>query len=203
MGGLSARAGARKVAFAASGSGPLLQRDYEGVIEGASHSPEELAKLVREHFVEFAPPETAAFLCPDHEGAPVQVGHEMKIRIGGFVPCQVRVVHVDERSLTLRTLEGHPEAGRITFRADRNNEHRLTFRIRSRARARGMLHYVGFLLMGRAMQARCWIRFIGRVAEASGGRLAGPIRVSTRRVKDGPADRGAPDLPTFDCEREG
>ena len=51
--------------------------------------------------------------------------------------------------------------------------------------------------MGRAMQARCWIRFIGRAAEMCGGRLAGPVRVSTSRVEEEPADVGGPDLPTF------
>ena len=54
--------------------------------------------------------------------------------------------------------------------------------------------------MGRAMQARCWIRFIGRVAEACGGRLAGPVRVRTTRVEEEPADCDGPDLPTFACD---
>jgi hypothetical protein len=197
MSGVSVGSDECEVVHAASGSGPLLQREYSGVIEGTDISPEELAKLVRERFTELAPGETAAFERAEGGRAPLKVGDELKIRIGGFMPCQVRVVHVDDVSLTLRTLEGHPEAGRVSFGAGLDDQGRLTFRIRSRARSGGLIHYLGFLMMGRAMQARCWIRFIGRAAEICGGRLAGPVRVSTSKVAEEPADVGGPDLPTF------
>lgn len=189
----------QKLAYAKAGAGPLLQRDYVGVIQGTDWTPEDLAKQVREGFIELAPSETAAFERSDDEDRPLAVGHVLKIRIGGFLPCQVRVVHVDSRSLTLRTLDGHPEAGRITFGAGRDEQDRLTFRICSRARAGGLIHYLGFLLIGRTMQARCWIRFIGRVAGACGGRLTGPVRVRTSRVEEEAADCGGPECPTFSC----
>jgi len=189
-----------EVAYAAGGVGPLLQRDYSGVIQGSRCTPEELARLVREQFVEFAPPETAAFQKTGDGDAPLKVGDEFRIRLGGFMPCRVRAVHIDDTTLTLRTLDGHPEAGRISFRAGRDDDQRLTFQIRSRARSGGMLKYLGFLLMGRAMQARCWIRFIGRVAEASGGRLASPVRVKTSRVEEEPADCAGLDTSTFACD---
>lgn len=197
MAGVSVGSVEQKVSHAANGSGPLLQRDYSGVIEGSNWSPEDLAMLVRERFADLAPRETAAFENADGGREALKVGDELKIRIGGFMPCEVRIVHVDDLRLTLRTLEGHPEAGRVTFGAGRDDEGRLTFRIRSRARSGRLFHYVGFLLMGRTMQARCWIRFIGRAAELCGGRLSGPVRVCTLRVAEEPADVGGPDLPTF------
>ena len=203
MGEVSIGEKAKKVVYAAAGTGPLFQRDYSGTIRGGSRSPESLAKLVRERFVEFGPPETAAFALDGGEkGEPLAVGDEMSIWIGGVMPCRVRVVHVDELSLTLRTLGGHPEAGRISFRAEREGDGRLAFRIRSRARAGGLIHYLGFLVLGRTMQARCWIRFIGKVAEACGGKLEGPIRVKTARVEPEPADCGSPDQSTFECKPE-
>jgi hypothetical protein len=52
------------------------------------------------------------------------------------------------------------------------------------------------------MQARCWIRFIGRVAEACGGRVAGRVRVRTRKVAEDPDDRDGLDAPTFSCGGE-
>ncbi len=192
-----------KVVYAATGTGPLLQRDYMGVLEGGSCSPESLAKLVRERFVEFGPPETAAFEHQGGEGKPLKVGDELSIRIGGIMPCRVRVVEVDDVSLTLRTLDGHPEAGRITFKAGRNPEGRITFQIRSRARAGGLIHYLGFLMLGRTMQARCWIRFIGRVARACGGSLAGPVRVKTSRADEVPSDCGGDSHSTFACDSGG
>ena len=199
MSGASIKAEARDVIYAAAGAGPLLQRDYEGVILGGTCSPEALAKLVRERFVEFGPPETAAFARDGGESKPLAVGDELAIRLAGVMPCRVRVVHLDDLGVTLRTLDGHPEAGRITFLAGRGEEGRVTFRIRSRARSGGLIHYLGFLLLGRTMQARCWVRFIGKVAEASGGRLDGPIRVRTAKVEQEPGDCGGPDHSTFDC----
>ena len=199
MSGISIESEIQKVVHAANGSGPLFQRDYSATIEGSPMAPRDLAQYVRRHFVELAPPETAAFELAEGETEPLKVGDELKIRIGGVMPCGVRVVQVDDVTLTLRTLAGHPEAGRISFRAGRDEQSRLTFAIRSRARSGGLLHYVGFLLMGRTMQARCWIRFIGRVAQASRGRMVGPVRVRTAREPVGPHDCDGPDHSTFDC----
>jgi hypothetical protein len=200
MGDASIGSELRKIAYARAGAGPLLERDYLGVITDTRCEPEDLARRVREQFAALAPPETAHFQHPEgRRGEPLEVGDELKIRIGGLFPCCVRVVAVDRLSLTLRTLAGHPEAGRITFGAGRDDQGRLTFRIRSRARAGGLLHYLGFFLLGRAMQARCWIRFIRKLAHDCGGRLAGPIQVRTDRVAEEPADCGGPDLPTFTC----
>jgi len=198
MSGTSIATEVRDVIHAATGTGPLLQRDYVAALSGGPCSPEDLARLLRERFVEFGPRETAAFERKGGEG-PLKVGDEMDIKIGGVMPCRVRVVQVDDLCLTLRTLCGHPEAGRISFKAGRDEQGRVTFHIRSRARSGGLLHFLGFLVLGRTMQARCWIRFIGRLADACGGRLDGPVRVRTSRVPAGPDDGEGPDRSTFDC----
>lgn len=182
---------------AADGIGPLLERDYSAVIVGASCMPEDVARMIRRRFVDFAPAETAAFERDDREEDMLEPGDELSICIALAGRCKVRVDGVDERSLTLRTLRGHPEAGRITFSADRDERGRLVFRICSRARASGVVPFLGFLVLGKQMQARCWIRFIKHVAEACGGQIEGRIRVETRRVDEEPADRlgdGAPTL---------
>src|SRR4051812_43529226 len=186
------------VVYASEGAGPLVERDYFAAIEDTSCTPERVGAMLRERIEEFAPPETAVFRRDGAGAGPLQIGDELDIRIALRGPCRVRVVCLDDRSLTLRTLQGHPEAGRITFGAGRDEMGRLTFRIRSRARASGLLNYVGYLLMGKQLQARCWIRFIDRVADACGGRVVGRIRVRTRRVEPEPADCGGPDCPTFD-----
>lgn len=182
---------------ATSGAGPLLERDYSATIVGSTWTPEQIGGMLRERFAEFAPLETAAFATPKGGGVVLEVGHELEIRIALVGCCRVRVIHCDERSLTLRTLSGHPEAGRISFGADRDEQGRLTFRICSRARASGMLQYLGFLLLGKQMQGRCWIRYIQRVTKACGGRIEGRIRVSTHRVHDEPTDQPGNAAPTF------
>jgi hypothetical protein len=186
------------VQYAVEGSGPLLQRDYWAALRGVDRTPEEVADVLRRRFVEFAPPETAAFRCNAQTGQPLKPGDEMEIRITLLGRCDVRVVHEDACSLTLRTLKGHPEAGRITFAAYREGD-RLMFRIRSRTRQASLFHYLGYLVMGKQLQSRCWIKFIWRLAEILGGTVDGSVHVKTQTVKDRPADWGAADTPTFAC----
>jgi hypothetical protein len=186
-----------KVLTAARGSGPLLQRDYQAVIEGATCPPEEAIEKVRAQFPRFSPDNLAAFECREGFDWPLEVGHEMQIVIRGAGLCHVRIVHANKRSLTLRTLDGHPEAGRITFGAYHDETGRLIFRIRSRARSSNKLKYVGYVFMGREMQRQVWITFIERIAELCGGHIESEITVKTTRVKSTLADRGEIDTPTF------
>ena len=193
-----ARPDSQGIVFASQGYGPLLEREYVAEIEGSDCPPEHIGHLVRTEFLRFAPPETARFRCDDRcEGEALEVGDDLGIRLALIGDCRVRVVHLDETSLTLRTLDGHPEAGRITFEGGRSPEGRPTFRIRSRTRANGLLNLAGFLVMGKQMQARCWINFVGNVAEACGGQVLGAVKVRTHVAEEGPADRpGGPDEPT-------
>ncbi len=198
-----------EVVCAAQGAGPLLERDYSAVIDRATCQPEQIGYMIRARFEEFAPPETAVFERSRRgrkgkdkgksrevvKKPPLEVGDELVIRIALRGRCKVRVVHTDERSLTLRTLKGHPEAGRITFGAGRDDRGRLTFRILSRTRASGLLNYLGYLVLGKQLQSRCWIRFIERVAEACGGTIVEPIRVRTRKVCECAEDRPESDAP--------
>lgn len=188
----------RELQYASEGSGPLLQRDYWAVFGGLDKTPEEVADFLRERFCEFSPPETASFRRCGQGVRPLDVGDEMEIKIALLGWCKVRAVHVDRCSLTLRTLEGHPEAGRISFGAYREAG-KLAFRIRSRTRQAGLLKYLGFLVLGKQLQARCWINFIWRLAETMGGTVDGTVHVQTGSTRDRPADWGAAETPTFSC----
>ena len=111
--------------------------------------------------------------------------------------CSVRVVHEDAQSVTLATLEGHPEAGRITFGAYRNPARDVVFHIRSRARSGSLLKRLGFIAIGEAMQTNTWADFIRATAAALNVRIAGLIHADTEEVVEAPED--APPLchPTF------
>lgn len=175
------------IALAKNGFGPLLERDYFAVIQDVDSSPEDLAQKVRCHFEEFSPKETAVFR-REGEGASLNVGDELDITLAMLGHCRVRVVCLDDRSLTLRTLKGHPESGRITFGAGRDDQGRPTFRIRSRTRASRWQHYFGFLMLGKQMQSRCWINFIGNLAEKCGGTVLDAVHVRTYKVQEDEAD---------------
>ena len=172
-----------------TGVGPLLERDYWAAIAGARLRPSEIVAGVKAHFASFAPGELAAFASMDR---PLQVGDELAIHIAGAGPCKVRVVHCDGQSLTLATLVGHPEAGRITFGAYRNREGRVVFHIRSRARSDSLLRLLGFLTAGEAMQTTTWAAFVSRVAAMAGGKVEGFVHAEMRAIpdeEDGPADQ--------------
>ena len=98
--------------------------------------------------------------------------------------CGVRVVHEDAQSLTLATLSGHPEAGRITFGSYRNAAGDVVFHIRSRARSGTALQRLGFLAIGDAMQTNTWADFIRNTAASVSARIAGSIHADTQEVDE-------------------
>ena len=179
---------------ARDGVGPLLQRDYWAAIAGARLGPCEVMAEVRAHFASFAPAELAAFE-PRAGDRPLEVGDELGIQIAGAGGCCVRVVHRDDQTLTLATVAGHPEAGRITFGAYRDDHGALVFHIRSRARSDSLLRLLGFVVIGEAMQTNTWTDFISRVAALAGGQVASGIRAELQSLE---ADDDEPiDAPTF------
>lgn len=184
---------------ATGGVGPLLERDYSAILEGASCSPEDVGEKLRTRFERYAPAETAVFSRGGGKAGPLEVGDELAIRIALLGRCGVRVVHAGPCTLTFRTLEGHPEAGRITFGAESQPGGRIALHIRSRTRASGVVSYAGYLLMGKQMQSRCWIRFLDRLAADCGGRIVEKIRVRTRKVDEELGDGPDSDEPVFTC----
>ena len=111
--------------------------------------------------------------------------------------CAVTVIHEDDQSLTLGTLVGPPEAGRITFGSYRNAADDVIFHIRSRARSTTAIKRLGFLAIGDAMQTNTWTDFIRNVASLAGASIAGAIHADTESVEELPADDEPLREPTF------
>ncbi len=179
------------------GVGPLLQRDYWAVIVDCRLSPPEVIDLVARHFPEFAPAELAAFRRLGQGRGPLEVGDELEVRIRMTGTFRVRVVHRNRNSFTLATVVGHPEAGRITFGAYRNDVGDVVFHIRSRARSGSRRFYAGFRAMGEAMQTETWAEFVNRVALTVGSGVLAYVHADLRRL---PPDAEGPEAmrsPTF------
>ena len=181
------------------GRGPLLERDYWAVIAEPSGGPEDLGELLARRFPAFAPEPLVRFLRPADQEGPLQPGDELEVRITAAGSFGVRVIHRDERSLTVATLKGHPEAGRITFGAYRNGHGDVLFHIRSRARAGSRSKLLGFLFAGDPMQTNTWSDFVNRVAATFGAGVRGVVHASKRKVEPEPGDH-ALDRPTFRTE---
>lgn len=178
---------------ATEGAGPLLQRDYWAVLSGCDLAPSQLMAHVKAHFCEM-PPEALVHFDAPHG---VEPGAELDVLIKPAQSCRVRVVHDDATSLTLGTLEGHPEAGRITFGAYRNTADEVIFHIRSRARSSSVATRLGFLAIGDAMQTNTWTDFINNTAASVGARVRDAIRASEVEVADTPDDAHPLKMPTY------
>lgn len=189
---------AKELALADEGVGPLLQRDYWGVIRECRASPTEVMTYVSRHFEAFAPRELVVFRRQEqHEGA-LAAGDMLDVDIVGAGCFAVRVIHCSPQSFTLGTVKGHPEAGRITFGAYRNSHGDVIFHIRSRARSGSRKHYLGFLGVGESMQTTVWTDFVNRVAVAVGEGVMGWIHAETCHCEDEPEELER-DTPTFEA----
>lgn len=182
---------------AEEGAGPLLQRDYWALIQGCRCSPKELMALVATRFAEFAPEELVVFKRACEPGTPLKEGEEVDVHITGAGNCQVRVIHQNAQSFTLATLPGHPEAGRITFGAYRNDKDDVIFHIRSRARSGSQVIYLGFFTGGEAMQTNTWTDFVNAVALTGGEGVIGTIHAETTVMEKAHEDADDVQGPTY------
>ena len=180
---------------ASEGAGPLLQRDYWAVIRECHLPCSKVALLVREQFVDFPPKPLVSFRRQGEAEGPLEVGDELEVTIRMAGTTAVRVIHVNANSVTLSTMEGHPEAGRITFGAYPNERGDVIFHIRSRARSSSPTHYAGFLTGGEPMQTNTWTDFVDRLAHTVGEGVIGFIRAEEQKVEDEGSD--AQHAPTF------
>jgi hypothetical protein len=178
--------------LAAQGSGPLLQRDYWAVIRDSRISPRHFGALLAAHFADFAPDALTRF---ERMGAgtdrPLRVGDDLRVHIRMAGTFGVRVLHLDENSITLCTLHGHPETGRITFGAYRNRRGDIVFHIRSRARSASSKQYAGFVAVGEPMQTMTWTDYVDRLAHTIGRGVLGRIHEETH-VLDSDDDENVP-----------
>jgi hypothetical protein len=189
---------ARTITPAGDGVGPLLQRDYWAVLGQCRGTAAEVARTVAERFWRYPPPELVRFERADGTTDPLRPGDVMQVDIRVAGACLVRVVHRDDCSLTLATLEGHPEAGRITFGAYPNARGEIVFHIRSRARASSRERHLGFLTAGEPMQTLTWTGFIDRLAASVGAGVRDAVHADTREVAERAEDRCAEGIgPTF------
>jgi hypothetical protein len=170
-------AGARS--FAREGVGPLYQRDYWAVVADCRVAPSEMGAYLAAHFWELSPPELARFERADRTGWPLDVGDEMHVHIRFAGTFGVRVIHRNANSITVATLRGHPESGRITFGAYRNDWGKVIFHIRSRARTSSGMRLAEWVTLGEAMQTNTWMDFVERVARAVGRGVDGSIHEET------------------------
>jgi len=155
-----------------SGVGALTHRCYRIEVPSATFSARSLIKAIELHLRELSPAGLAAFDKSSGSTARMAVGDEYDVTMLGPWNGRVRVAEVTDSSFTLVTLDGHPEAGHITFAVtDLHTRPRLlTVTIDSWARARDDTVLVAYdtLSVGRRVQTEVWVTFLQRVAKLTG-----------------------------------
>lgn len=184
------------VVYAEQGVGQLLQRDYFAVIDGCRVSPTEVMEMVSRKFCDFSPAPSVRFARRNATHATLEVGDDLDVAIASAGNFRVRVVCKDPQTLTLATLTGHPEAGRITFGAYRNDDRDVVFHIRSRARSSKFWFALGYAALGEALQTSAWADFVWSVACTFGKGVLGVIHAHTEPVS---SEAGAPEGPEDVC----
>jgi uncharacterized protein DUF1990 len=188
-----------RLQLAAHGSGALLQRDYWAAIQDCRVSPAQLIEDLRHRFCEFPPADLVSFSRAGKCDQPLHLGDELEIEIRMAGKCRVRVTGCDAHSLTFATLQGHPEAGRITFGSYRHQSGAVIFHIRSRSRSGDAKFAAGFVTIGEPMQTNTWTDFVRTVAGTYGAGVIGEVHADTLEVEPSEDDLDV-SRPTFAAE---
>jgi hypothetical protein len=178
---------------AAQGAGPKLERRYFIDVERPHLTPVQLMAAVQADLPSFSPGLLADFERTRGTEGSLGVGDEFHIKILGPWNGSVRVTQVSPTAFEFVTLEGHPEAGRISFEVHPldGRPDALRFEIHSVARSRDGLVAFAYDTIGggKLMQEATWVEFCERVAQAGGGQALGPVTVETiRHATDGTID---------------
>ena len=155
-----------------SGVGELTHRCYEVEVPRATFTRQTLIQAIELRMCELPPAGLADFEKSSGSAARMTVGDEYDITMLGPWNGRVRVAEVTDASFTLVTLDGHPEAGHITFSVEDvpTQPSVLKVRIESWARARDEAAQAAYdtLNVGRRVQTEVWVTFLQRVAEFTG-----------------------------------
>jgi len=165
------------------GTGPLFHRRYAVVVERPTMSARELIDFVAGDPNRPAPSEVAVFWKTNGREGALRAGDEYVVRMPGPWDGPVRVVDRSPTSFRLATMQGHLEAGQIEFRA-RDEDGVLAFEIESWTTSGDRLSrllYTRMRLM-KEMQLHMWTHYCERVGKIAGGRLAGGVHITTKRL---------------------
>jgi len=154
----------RRIRGPLQGFGQLWHKTYRARLAGASIAPAEVTAIFRERLSDLWPEGNRLYLPPPGV-APGAVGF-IHLTLPGGAPLEtgVRVLHADEGSFTLVTLEGHMQAGWITFGAYGEGDCTVA-QVQSVGRTGDPLYEIGFRLFGHAQQEQFWhatIEALGR-----------------------------------------
>ncbi len=171
----------------ADGTGALIHRCYEVSLPLTGLVAADLLRLMQRHLTELAPSALADFEKTIGSETSFRVGDEYNITMLGPWNGRVRVSELTELAFTLVTLDGHPEAGHITFSVgDSVPPGTARVQIESWARARDAIVNTAYatLGIGKQVQTEVWITFLQRLGALAGAADTPQVRITTEEIPE-------------------
>ncbi len=149
------------------GVGKLKRKQFWADIVGTPHSPEGLFEVFRRDFGKLTPMHLKLGVEPG-ANAEIEQGATLTMALPARGTVQVRVEEINERRMTLCTLEGHALAGAIRFMTEQRGD-AVRFQIEVYDRPATIADWVMMNPIGDTMQSRTWEETVERVVLASDG----------------------------------
>jgi NADH dehydrogenase len=167
------------------GIGALERKRFWSDIQGTATTPEALIAIFRRDYRDVFPIEVGV---EGDANGDLEEGESvtMKLPLRGHV--QVRVEQVTPREVTFVTIEGHPLAGAVAFRAE-PAPRGVRFLVEVHARAASWLDYVTLKAGGSFAQSMNWETVVSRIVERSGGTAPDGVQSEKEKLQGDGAER--------------
>ena len=149
------------------GVGEMKRKQFWADIVGSPLSPEGLFEIFRANFNELTPMHMPVGVEPGSQAA-IEQGATLTMALPARGTVQVRVEEINERRMTLCTVEGHALAGAVRFLTEQRGD-AVRFQVEVYDRPASMIDWVMMHPIGDTMQSRTWEETVERVVVASGG----------------------------------
>ena len=149
------------------GVGALKRKQFWADIVGTPFTPEGLFEVFRANFDKLTPMHLQLGVEPGTTTA-IEQGATLTMSLPARGTVQVRVEEINERRMTLCTLEGHALAGAIRFLTEQRGD-AVRFQIEVYDRPATVADWVMMNPVGDTMQSRTWEETVERVVLASEG----------------------------------
>lgn len=197
--GLCRLAAAQPEQLPDEGVGALERKRFHADIIGSAHTAASLFALFVGEFQACTPQELMNANAEPDSAPALEEGATLTLALPVRGNVQVRVVELDETSMTFVTLAGHPLAGGIRF-CVRDRGDALRFEIDVVERPASLSDWLMMRVGGGRMQDAAWRETVTRVVERSGG-MAEQVESSAETLQGEEADRERDHLASLVLDR--
>jgi NADH dehydrogenase len=167
--GLGKLADALPEALPSEGTGSLHRQRYWADIQGSRMTADQVFEMVRTQLGSLAPDSLMKVGVEPGTEKPIEEGATLTLSIPLRGHIQVRCMEIENNTITMVTLEGHPLSGAIRFDVEEPAPGIIRFEVRSFTRSSDLLDLVGMRTFGKVAQRATWRSVVDSVLTRSGG----------------------------------